>query len=283
MEKEKLNSLIEKFKLSDSEHSKILKKLTSSLFANFKPTDKPVAYFIIGQPGVGKTTYINGQNLSHLVYINADHYRKLHTKAYEILNAYPQDYVTLTSIDANKLANEVMNYATKHNYSFLRERAPRSLTDFLDLLKTIPAHYKIVIDVFACGNINSILSTRERFEMQRNNGDAFVKLTSFDAHNQIYDALPQIVNALCDLNLSINLVWRKNTKTPGFNKLAYNGNKNKFVKTFHRLRTTDNKKHYKNIDKRISAIKQSMLLRAAPPDQFENLKMVEEYCKKEGK
>ncbi len=279
MEKEKLNNLVKRYELSTSEHDKILKQLISSLFSKFKSSNNPVAYFIIGQPGVGKTTYINTQDISAFVYINADHYRKLHTKSHEILSTYPMDYVTLTNIDAHKLATEIMCHATKHNYSFLRERAPRSVEDFLNLIKAIPSNYKIIIDVFACGNINSILSTRERFETQRSNGDTYVKLTNFDIHNEIYDVLPQVLNALCDLNVELNLIWRAESKTPKFNKLAYNLNKVEFLNKFNSLRESDNKKHAQNIDKRINAIRQQMIMRSATPEQFDNLKIVETFAK----
>lgn len=276
--KEMLDNLTKMYELSKSEHNKILKQLISSLFNSFLPSDNPVAYFIIGQPGVGKTTYINTQDTSNMICINADHYRELHPKAQEILNNYPLHYTTLTNTDSYKFADEIMNYATKHNYSFLRERSPREVKDFLSLVKSIPSHYKIKIDVLAGGNINSILSTRERYELQLSSGVKFAKLTSFDAHDKIYNVLPQILNALCGLNIDLHLICRDENKTLLFNKFAYNFNGPEFVNKLNSLRENDNKNHAKNINIRINKIEQQMIKRSASPEQFENLKIVENYC-----
>ena len=88
MENYSLNELIEKYKLSKEEHNKVLESLKKDLFANNTITENPSVMFVIGQPGCGKTTFINSTDLSRYIIINSDDYRSFNKYSKEILDKY---------------------------------------------------------------------------------------------------------------------------------------------------------------------------------------------------
>lgn len=85
MESEYLESLIEKYKLSEEEHRVILEKLKESIFSTKTPARHNSAMFVIGQPGCGKTTFIQNTDSADYININSDDYRHFSKYSDEIL------------------------------------------------------------------------------------------------------------------------------------------------------------------------------------------------------
>lgn len=117
-----LQELIQKYKLSKNEHDMVLDFLNEKLFLNSVTESNPSIMFVVGQPGCGKTTYINSENLSHYVIINSDDYRYLSKYSDEILNKYPTSYAKLTNYDAHLWGDELFYYVMQNRYSVLREK-----------------------------------------------------------------------------------------------------------------------------------------------------------------
>ena len=123
MEKQ-INELIEKYKLSQEEHNKVLELLKKDLFVGKIAEKDPSIMFVIGQPGCGKTTFIEESSLSKYIVINSDDYRSFSKYSNEILEKYPTDYAKLTNFDAHLWGDELFSYAIQNGYSVLREKAP---------------------------------------------------------------------------------------------------------------------------------------------------------------
>ncbi|MCI8545556.1 MAG: hypothetical protein HFH09_04965 [Bacilli bacterium] len=204
MENYSLNELIEKYKLSKEEHNKVLESLKKDLFANNTITENPSVMFVIGQPGCGKTTFINSTDLSRYIIINSDDYRSFNKYSKEILDKYPTSYAKLTNFDAHLWGDELFSYAIQNGYSVLREKAP---TDYslLELLKTLPHNYDVVINVIVAGNLASLLATRERYEkeiLESKNA----KLSNIEAHNKCYNLLPDFISGCLSLGVKVNYI-----------------------------------------------------------------------------
>lgn len=107
MEKQ-INELIEKYKLSQEEHKKVLEVLKNDLFADKVTEKNPSIMFVVGQPGCGKTTYIKRTSLPKYIIINSDNYRRFSKYSNEILQKYPTDYAKLTNYDVHLW---VMNFS----------------------------------------------------------------------------------------------------------------------------------------------------------------------------
>ncbi len=267
MENQSLNELIEKYKLPKEEHDMVLELLKEKLFANKTIKKNPSTMFVIGQPGCGKTTYINNTNLSKYIIINSDDYRSFSKYSKEILEKYPTDYAKLTNFDAHLWGDELFSYAIQNEYSVLREKAPTDYT-LLELLKTIPSHYDIVINVVVAGNLSSLLATRERYEkeiLESNNA----KLSNIESHNTCYNLLPDFILKCLSLGVKVNYILPVGSQ---FKTVSVKENALDLLQKF---RKESNEQACHNYEVRINNIKKSMINRNAFQEQFIELEKIE--------
>lgn len=267
MENQSLNELIEKYKLPKEEHDMVLELLKEKLFANKTVKKNPSTMFVIGQPGCGKTTYINNTNLSKYIIINSDDYRSFSKYSKEILEKYPTDYAKLTNFDAHLWGDELFSYAIQNEYSVLREKAPTDYT-LLELLKTIPSHYDIVINVVVAGNLSSLLATRERYEkeiLESNNA----KLSNIESHNTCYNLLPDFILKCLSLGVKVNYILPVGSQ---FKTVSVKENALNLLQKF---KKESNEQACHNYEVRINNIKKSMINRNAFQEQFIELEKIE--------
>lgn len=268
MVNQSFNELIEKYKLSKEEHNMVLETLKKELFEDKKIEANPSIMFVVGQPGCGKTTFINSIDLSDYTVINSDLYRSFNRYSKEILEKYPTDYAKLTNFDAHLWGDELFLYAIQNDYSVLREKAPTD-DSILKILKTAPTHYKIVINVVVAGNLSSILATRERYEKEMLESN-HAKLSNIESHNKCYNLLPDFILKCLSLSVKVNYVIPVN----GQFKIVPVG-ENPFV-LLEKLREESNARTQLDYDKRMESIRESMINRNAPKEQFEELKKIED-------
>lgn len=262
-----LNELIEKYKLSKKEHDLILDLLKKDLFDSKIANTKPSIMFVVGQPGCGKTTFINSANLSKYIIINSDDYRCFSKYSKEILEKYPIDYAKLTNFDAHLWGDELFSYAIQKGYSVLREKAPID-NSLLEVLKTIPQDYDVVIDVVVAGDLSSLLATRERYEkevLEGRNG----KLSNIESHNKCYDLLPDFISNCLSLGIKVNYVVFKNNQ---FNIIPVEED---YLNLLQSYRKESNNQSCLNYEKRMNKIKKNMMDRNASKEQFDELTKIE--------
>ena len=111
MENEILERLIENYKLPENEYQAILNELKARIFFNKSSENNPSIMFVVGQPGCGKTTFIQNTDLSSYTNINSDDYRSLSKYSDEILDTYPTYYTKFTNFDAHLWGVELFSYA----------------------------------------------------------------------------------------------------------------------------------------------------------------------------
>lgn len=267
MDNQNLNELIEKYKLSESEHNAVLELLKKDLYGNKTSEQSPSIMFVVGQPGCGKTTFIKNSDLSKYTIINSDEYRHFSKYSNEILEKYPTNYAKFTNHDAHLWGDELFSYAIQNGYSVLREKAP---TDFslLEILKAIPHNYDIVINVVIAGNLTSLLATRERYEaeiLESSNA----KLSNIEAHNKCYDLLPDFISSCLSLGIKVNYVVPVDTQ---FKIIPV---KDDYLSLLEELRQRSNTQACLTYESRMDSIKKSMINRNAPQEQFTELEKIE--------
>lgn len=267
MENSRLNVLVEKYKLPKDEHHKVLELLKKDLFLDRVIEKNPSIMFVVGQPGCGKTTFIKNTDLSKYTIINSDDYRSLSKYSKEILEKYPTDYAKLTNYDAHLWGDELFSYAIQNSYSVLREKAP---TDYslLELLKTLPYQYDVIINVVVSGNLASLLATRERYEkeiLESKNA----KLSNIEAHNKCYELLPNFISECLSLGVKVNYV----VSIDGQFKTIPVGNN--ALNLLQELREKSNEQACLNYDIRIDNIRKSMVNRNASQEQFDELNKIQ--------
>lgn len=259
--------LIQKYKLSEKEHDVVLELLKKKLFSDRVGENNPSIMFVVGQPGCGKTTYISNQDLSQYVIINSDDYRHLNKYSDEILDKYSTSYAKLTNYDAHLWGDELFSYAIQNGYSVLREKAPidRSL---LELIKTIPSEYDVVLNVVVAGDLASLLATRERYEKEILKSDN-AKLSNIDSHNKCYTLLPDFILECISLGVKVNYV------VPFDNQFKVMPVGNDYLEVLRELRKQSNEYACLTYENRMDIIKQCMINRNAPQEQFDELKRIE--------
>ena len=63
----------------------------------------------------------------------------------------------------------------------------------MELIKTIPNEYDIVLNVVIAGDLASLLSTRERYEKEILKSEN-AKLSNIESHNKCYTLLPGFIS-----------------------------------------------------------------------------------------
>lgn len=261
------NELIEKYKLSQEEHNKVLELLKKDLFVGKIAEKDPSIMFVVGQPGCGKTTFIKRASLSKYIIINSDDYRRFSKYSNEILDKYPTNYARLTNFDAHLWGDELFTYAIQNGYSVLREKAPIDYS-LLEIIKMIPHNYDVVINVVVVGNLSSLLATRERYEteiLESNNA----KLSNIEAHNKCYALLPDFILGCLSLGVKVNYV------VPIGNQFKVIPVGDDYLNLLQEFRNKSNEYAYLTYGSRIDSIKKSMINRNASQEQFEELGKIE--------
>ena len=267
MKNEFLEELIESYKLPEDEHIMILNELKERVFLNKNADKNPSIMFVIGQPGCGKTTFIQNTDLSNYTIINSDDYRCFSKYSNEILDKYPTYYTKLTNFDAHLWGDEIFSYAIDNSYSVLREKAPVDYS-LLGTIKAIPNKYDVTIDLVVTGNLASLLATRERYEKSILNSKN-ARLSNIEAHNKCYNLLPDFISQCLDCGVKINYIIPRNN---GFNIIPAG---NKGLSLLERLRKESNEQTCIDYEIRMDNIKKAMINRNAPQEQFEELKKIE--------
>lgn len=262
-----LEKIIEGYKLSKDEHRMILNELKKRVFLNRVAEKNPSIMFVIGQPGCGKTTFIQNTDLSNYTIINSDDYRCFSKYSDEILDKYPTYYTKLTNSDAHLWGDELFSYAMDNSYSVLREKAPVDYS-LLETIKAIPQKYDTTIDLVVTGNLASLLATRERYEKSiLNNKNA--RLSNIDAHNKCYNLLPDFISQCLDCEVKINYIIPRNN---GFNIIPV---ENDGLILLERLRKESNEQASVDYEVRMNNIRKAMINRNAPQEQFDELNEIE--------
>ena len=267
MGNEFLEKLIESYKLSKNEHRMILNELKKRIFLNKVAEKKPSIMFVIGQPGCGKTTFIQNTDLSNYTIINSDDYRCFSKYSDEILDKYPTYYTKLTNFDAHLWGDELFSYAMDNSYSVLREKAPVDYS-LLETIKIIPQKYDITIDLVVTGDLVSLLATRERYEKSILNSKN-ARLSNIEAHNKCYNLLPDFISKCLDRGVKINYIIPRNN---AFNIIPV---QNDGLILLERLRKESNEQVSVDYEIRMNNIKKAMINRNAPQEQFDELNKIE--------
>ena len=225
--------------------------------------------FVIGQPGCGKTTFINSGLLSNYLIINSDEYRKFNKNSDEIYNEYPTYYTKLTNYDAHLWGDELFSYAVNNGYSVLREKAPINY-NLIKIIKEISEKNNVIVNVVVTGNLNSALATRERYEKELlKNSNA--RLSNIDSHNKCYNLLPEFISMCLSLNIKVNYIVPRNNK---FEIIPVK--KDDYLNLLHEIRCESNEDTIIEYKTRINSIIESMKKRNASSEQYEELKKIED-------
>ena len=269
---------INKFKLNQETHDSIYKLLENQIFNNKKSCDFPIAVVLGGQPGAGKAVLIDNAKKefddNNVVIINGDEFRRMHPNLDEILEYAEEDYAMYTDADVRVWTSDLFEKAINDKYNIIFEGTMRT-NRICDTLKKLKDNgFFIELKILAVNGIDSLISTMERYEKQKN-AEGYGRITPSDSHRNAYygmlDTLEDIESQKCFDTLEIST---RNGDIVYYNDLKQNkifskydlGIRDTLIKSREELKPS-----MEEVEKRLNNISKSRENRGEEPLQIDNI------------
>lgn len=202
---------INKYKLSKKRHDTIYRLLEEQVFNGKKSCNFPIAIVLGGQPGAGKSVLIKNAKKefedNNVVIINGDEFRRIHPNSKEILSKSESDYAFYTDADVRVWTSDLFEKAIEDKYNLIFEGTMRTNRICETLKKLKNNGFSVKIKVLSVNGIDSIISTMERYEAQKN-AEGHGRITPSESHRNAYygmlDTLEDIEKEKCFDTLEIS-------------------------------------------------------------------------------
>lgn len=180
---------------------------TLNKYSNAVPQEKPIAVFIVGQPGAGKSTIINSlENKDQFIFIDADQYRNLYDDVNNLKNKDIYEYLNQSGKVSGKTVEYLIDDFSNQKYNLLIEgtlRNPDVPVHTAELLNN--KGYTSNMNVMAVKPEESKLSTIDRYltlEEQKINIDKDTLARPVDPkiHDTIAKNLPENLKKVAESN-----------------------------------------------------------------------------------
>lgn len=180
---------------------------TLNKYPNAVPQEKPIAVFIVGQPGAGKSTIINSlENKDQFIFIDADQYRNLYDDVNNLKNKDIYEYLNQSGKVSGKTVEYLIDDFSNQKYNLLIEgtlRNPDVPVHTAELLNN--KGYTSNMNVMAVKPEESKLSTIDRYltlEEQKINIDKDTLARPVDPkiHDTIAKNLPENLKKVAESN-----------------------------------------------------------------------------------
>ena len=263
---ENIKEKMKQYLLSDEEYLKTFFYTMAITFYNKKPVENPKIYVVAAQTGSGKsnlTAKILNEN-ENCVFVDSDKYKHFRFDAQEIAKKHQILYAYLTGPDSYDHAENIYEYALKNKYNIIKEAAP-SLTK--KLIEEKIDKENLSVHILAVGELNSLLSIHERYELQIIHGLKTAKLTNINRHNESYKALEKNVGEL-EKDLEV-IIYKRGNIENNFTPIEVypSGEYKSMLEALQKERKKDNIKTKKEMEKRYKTIINQMKIRNAPKEE----------------
>ncbi|MGN1300811.1 MAG: zeta toxin family protein [Clostridia bacterium] len=283
---DEVKQLMEEHLLSDEEYLKTFYYVMAITFVNKHPVENPEIAIVAAQTGSGKsnlTAKILRKN-GNYIFVDSDKYKHFRYDAQDIAKEYPVIYPQLTGPDGYDHATDIYNYATDKKYNIIKETAPSATKGLveLDINALKEKNYSISVHILAVGELNSLLSVHERYELQIIHGLKTAKLTGIPRHDESYNALiKNVMDLENNTNISSINIYMRGIKEENFNpKKIYPSNIYSSPEdAIIAARKIDNDKTIKEFNERYNLVLLQMDKRNAPKPQYEQLEQIRERWK----
>lgn len=269
-------------KLNKQQFEKIFKRVTMDK----RPSKKPIAFVMGGQPGAGKSSiaeFIENSFLgNNAVNISGDDYRKSHPDFLKLYEMYGDNYIEHTRTFASEVVEKLIEECSNRKYNILVEGTMRSHEVPLKTCEILKEKgYEVNLFVMATSPIISYIGTLKRYEKMLEIGSIGRKTTK-EQHditvNNIANNLEKIFKAAKFDNIVLmdrkqNILYEQ-LKTPEINPGI-------ILKEHHRRKLTASE--YKMYQKDLDYIIQSMKERDEEPLIIENVRNLKFELQRETK
>lgn len=279
--KDDLKELMKKHLLSDEEYLKTFYYVMAITFYNKRKVENPEIAVVAAQTGSGKsnlTAKLLRKNENY-IFVDSDKYKHFRYDAQEIAEKYPNEYPALTGPDGYDHADNIYRYAVENNYNIIKETAPSANKGLLgiDVKDVLKYNYKITVHILAVGELNSLLSTHERYELQIIYGLKTCKLTGINRHDESYNSLiKNVEDIMKDNNVYSISIYKRGIKEEKYDPiLVYPTNKfNSPIDAIESVRLEDNEKTKNEFKERYNWIIKQMEKRDATSSQYNQIEKI---------
>ena len=283
-DKNELDEILLKYKLSEKEHDKIGKEIINIYLHDKFPVENPKIIIDIAPPASGKTglNAFGTQEFldDNVVIINSDEFKPFHPKINEIATKYPQYYTKVTDQESNTWTSVLFEKALKEKYNIIFEGTGKN-SRILNTVKTKMKEYKVIVRSLAVNKLNCLMSILDRYEHQiktKGNG----RLVIYEHFMETYNAIPNTIDQIEKSNLIQNTEIYTRGMLPSQPQLMYSTQTNKYGK-FHNakyavleLREEDFKNAQKYYEKNIEQLKSIVYSKKPIQAEIDILKNIEE-------
>ncbi|MER7827002.1 zeta toxin family protein [Streptomyces sp. NPDC096097] len=184
--------------LSAEEHQQIFDEdIVPSFLNNITPHQRPVAVYVLGQPGSGKSR--TADQLQHAlrarraIRICGDDFKAMHPDYHRLLRTHPRTAGTEIRGDYRLWCTQAEAYVRARRGDLIIEAAPADADDFwAGALPFIEAGYRIEIVVLAVRAADSRQGAAHRYVLLQQQGLP-ARFTSVPGHDACYGALPSVI------------------------------------------------------------------------------------------
>lgn len=222
---EKVEEILQKYKLSKEEHEELYKIIKRIWTADKFPVEKPIAIIIGGQTGAGKSGIISySQKMfedGNVVTINSDEIKPFHPKSEEIAKDHPKLYTKITDQESNTWTSQLFEEVREEKYNIIFEgtmKNNRIADDAIEDLKK--KGYTVIVRGLAVCDLESRLSILERYEAQVAK-KGWGRLVVPEHHNQTYEGMPETISYIEENGKYDVLEIFKRGDTPDMPELIY--------------------------------------------------------------
>lgn len=276
-----LKDLMQEHLLSDEEYLKTFYYVMAITFLNKCPVENPQIAIVAAQTGSGKSN-LTAKLLredENYIFVDSDKYKHFRYDAQDIAKRYPVIYPHLTGPDGYDHAADIYEYAIDKKYNIIKESAPSANKKLVgvDVEELKKKKYDISVHVLAVGELNSLLSVHERYELQIIHGLKTAKLTGVPRHDESYNALiSKVQEAEDDENVSSVNIYMRGIKDEKFNpRKIYPSEEYKTTEdAIIGARKIDNDKTIKEFKDRYELVLSQMKKRNAPQAQYDQLEQI---------
>jgi pantothenate kinase-related protein Tda10 len=185
-------------RLSAKEHKWIFDELLVEDLGEITPHLRPVAVYVMGQPGAGKT------RVSHLVHramrhrrpvgISGEDFKGAHPDYLQLLRDHPRTAGERVRADYRAWRDQAMAHVRAHRGDMVVETAPGSAEAFLaDVAADRRAGYRVELVVIAARAADSRQGTAARYARMSRSGPA--RFTTVAGHDRCLRAVVESVHA----------------------------------------------------------------------------------------
>lgn len=195
--------MMDKYELSYKEYKECLNVAILGIFSMGRPSENPTSFFIVGQPGAGKSglsSYtersFNEKEGEGVIKIDPDLVAMYHQNYERIIEEIPeQSYAELQKF-VNPALRDIRPMAVERKVNVLSEGTFSDTEEYIKILQEqVDAGYNVEINIIAVHRLESLLSAMERQQekIEYNLPPRTVTIEHHDrAYNQVFATLRKI-------------------------------------------------------------------------------------------